>query len=76
MKMLDPEAFAQWVSGVESRLEVAHGPRHLIWTRESQPQWDGVRFGEGKQPGVRHLPHRLDAAVEDRGRARPRRRAA
>ena len=31
------------------------GPRHVIWTQTSAPQWDGVRFGESKQPGARHL---------------------
>jgi hypothetical protein len=54
-KMLDADSFAQWVDGAESRLEVSDGPRHLVWTRDSAPQWDGVRFGESKQPGVRHL---------------------
>jgi hypothetical protein len=54
-EMLDPAAFAQWVDGTESRIEVAEGPRHLLWTRGTAPQWDGMRFGEGRRPGVRHL---------------------
>jgi hypothetical protein len=52
---LDPSAFTQWTDGAGSPLAVADGPRHAMWTRDSAPQWDGVSYGETKQPGVRHL---------------------
>jgi hypothetical protein len=52
---LDPAAFAQWVDGAEKPLEVRDGPRHVIWTRNSRPEWSGVRFGDSKQLGARHL---------------------
>jgi hypothetical protein len=32
-----------------------NGPRHVVWTQTTQPEWDGVTFGESKTPGVRHL---------------------
>ena len=32
-----------------------NGPRHVIWTAGTQPEWDGVQFGDSKIPGPRHL---------------------
>ncbi len=52
---LDPAAFAQWIDGVEKPFELRDGPRHVIWTRNSRPEWDGVRYGAGKEIGVRHM---------------------
>lgn len=52
---LDPAAFAQWLDGAEKPFELRDGPRHVIWTRNTHPEWDGVRYGEGKEIGVRHL---------------------
>ena len=52
---LDPSAFAAWVDGKESPMPQNDGPRHCFWTRTTHPEWDGVDFGESKQPGVRHL---------------------
>ncbi len=52
---LDPAVFAEWVDGVERPVAVKRGPHQVIWTRDSGPEWDGIRFGETKSPGVRHL---------------------
>ena len=52
---LDSAAFAQYEDGKETPLNVSDGPRHVLWTHESIPGWDGVQFGESKRPGVRHL---------------------
>ena len=41
--------------GKETKLKIPGGPRHVLWTRELPPEQDGVRFGESKRPGVRHL---------------------
>ena len=52
---LDPAAFLQWVDGVEKPMPQRDGPRHVIWTTATQPEWDGVLFGDSKIPGPRHL---------------------
>src|SRR5271169_4996385 len=52
---LDPAAFAQWVDGAEKPMPQRDGPRHVIWTTGTQPEWDGVVFGDSKVPGSRHL---------------------
>jgi len=52
---LDPASFTQWVDGAETPIDLPRGPGHVLWTRTSQPEWNGVRFGEGKTPGLRHL---------------------
>ncbi|MHB8971591.1 MAG: hypothetical protein ACYC3X_18500 [Pirellulaceae bacterium] len=52
---LDPTAFTQWVDGAEKPFELKDGPCHVIWTRNSRPEWDGVRFSDSKQLGVRHM---------------------
>ena len=52
---LDAAAYTQWVDGVESPVAQGDGPRHVVWTRDSQPTWDGVKFGAGANPGTRYL---------------------
>ncbi len=52
---LDPVAFVQWVDGVEKPMPQRDGPRHVVWTSATQPEWDGVLFGDSKIPGPRHL---------------------
>ena len=57
---LDPLTFAQWVEGAERPFEEKLTPQQVIWTRQSnpgsgQPRWNGVTFGEGKEPGPRHM---------------------
>ncbi len=52
---LDLAAFAQWTDGAETPVALKDGPRHVSWTQNSAPEWDGVRFGASNTPGVRHL---------------------
>ncbi len=52
---LDPAAFAEWVDGSESPMTLQRGPAHIVWTRTTAPEWDGVTFGESKTSGPRHL---------------------
>ncbi|MDB6031488.1 MAG: hypothetical protein JWM16_1826, partial [Verrucomicrobiales bacterium] len=52
---VDSAAFGQWSDGVEKSVALKKGPLHVLWTRNSEPEWDGVKFGESKTPGVRHM---------------------
>ncbi|MGA2253424.1 MAG: hypothetical protein ABSG53_02085 [Thermoguttaceae bacterium] len=52
---LDSAAFVQWIDGVEKPMPQRDGPRHVAWTTDAQPEWDGVLFGDSKIPGPRHL---------------------
>ncbi|MGA2498923.1 MAG: hypothetical protein ABSH20_14365, partial [Tepidisphaeraceae bacterium] len=52
---LDPAAFAQWVDGQESAMTEKNGPRHVVWTKTTAPEWNGAEFGQSKQAGPRHL---------------------
>lgn len=52
---LESSAFAAWVDSREQPVALKNGPRHVTWTQTSQPEWDGVTFGESKTSGVRHL---------------------
>ena len=52
---LDNAAFTAWADGEETAMEVKEGPRRALWTQTTRPEWDGVRFGQGKTPGPRHL---------------------
>ncbi len=52
---LDPAAFTQWVDGAEREVKVKNGPRQVMWTQDSRPEWDGVHFGETNALGARHL---------------------
>lgn len=54
---LDATAFAAWVDGNEKPVTLEDGawPGWVLWTRDSQPRWDGVTFGGSRTPGVRHL---------------------
>ncbi len=60
---LDQETFAQTTGAGDRVLAVKDGPRHVLWTRETTPEWDGVRFGESKEAGPRHLRIGFKAAV-------------
>ena len=55
LQCLDASAFASWADGREQSVTLKNGPRHVTWTQTSQPEWDGVTFGESKISGVRHL---------------------
>jgi hypothetical protein len=52
---LDTSAFAAWVDGHEQPITLKRGPQHVVWTQSTQPEWDGVTFGESKISGTRHL---------------------
>ena len=52
---LDSAAFAQWADGAEKPVPLKDGPRHVIWTQTTAPEWDGAKFGESKVAGPRHL---------------------
>jgi hypothetical protein len=52
---LDAGAFAEWADGAERPFALKRGPSHVAWTRTTAPEWDGVRFGESKTSGPRHL---------------------
>lgn len=54
-ELLDADAFQEHVAGMDRAIPVKNGPRHLIWTTTTQPEWNGVKFGESKQFGPRHL---------------------
>ena len=60
---LDPAEFRQYFEGTERPLAVKEGPRHVVWTRDGRPEWDGVKFGDSKTPGPRHLRVGFKAAV-------------
>ncbi len=55
---LDPAAFAQWVDEKETPIakEAAKdGPYSVVWTSQKSPDWRGVKFGQGRTAGMRHL---------------------
>ncbi|MHB8973979.1 MAG: NHL repeat-containing protein [Pirellulaceae bacterium] len=55
---LDNAAFMQWVDGKESPLsesEAKGGPNAVVWTSNTMPHHFGVKFGDGRAIGVRHL---------------------
>ena len=55
---LDKQAFSQWMSGQESPLAIDGAPidpAAIVWTATTQPKLPGIRFGEGRDVGRRHL---------------------
>ena len=50
---LDPSAFAQHVADKESPMTEA--PTAVVWTTKTKPDFRGVKFGPGREAGVRHL---------------------
>ena len=55
---LDKAAFTQWVDGKETPIAedaAKGGPGAVVWTAKSKPDWQGVKFGDGRDAGVRHL---------------------
>jgi NHL repeat len=60
---LDPAVFVQATGAGETPLAVKEGPRHVLWTRNTAPEWDGVRFGASKEAGPRYLRIGFKAAV-------------
>lgn len=55
---LDAAAFVQWHNGSAipiSAEQAKNGPAAVVWTARTDPSLFGIRFGEGREPGVRHL---------------------
>lgn len=53
---LDEAAFAESVGGVESRASLPkNGPKHVIWTRNSRTDGNGMVMGDSNLPGTRHV---------------------
>ncbi len=55
---LDKASFTQWAGGQETPIAESAakgGPGAVVWTAKSKPDWQGVKFGEGRAAGVRHL---------------------
>ena len=57
--VLDTATYAQWVAGSESPIapgvENKPGPQAVVWAKSGRPDWRGVLFGAGRDPGARHL---------------------
>ena len=53
--LLDPAAFGEWVDGAERPTTSKRGPAHVVWMAGSQIEWQGLRFGDSKTSGPRHL---------------------
>ncbi|HLQ46533.1 MAG TPA: hypothetical protein VK137_17450, partial [Planctomycetaceae bacterium] len=56
--VFDKATFTQWVAGKETPLSEAEakgGPSAVVWTENSKPEFRGVKFGDGRAAGLRHL---------------------
>ena len=51
--LLDPAGFAQSVAGRESPNTT--GPQAVVWTQKTRPDFRGIKFGVGRETGLRHL---------------------
>ncbi len=51
--LLDPAGFAQSVAGKE--LPNTIGPQSVVWTQKTKPDFRGIKFGAGRETGLRHL---------------------
>ncbi len=57
-EILDADVFAEWIAGVETRIDETQcqrGPRDVLWTQNEKPDWRGVSFGRQSTAGTRHL---------------------
>ncbi len=61
---LDPASFTEFVDGQERPVELKGGPAGLLWTKDRNIEWTGLKFGDSKQSGPRHLRIGLKSAVE------------
>ena len=56
--VLDTATFAAWVDGKEFPITEAAakgGAGSVVWSINRRPDWQGVKYGEGRVAGVRHL---------------------
>jgi hypothetical protein len=61
---LDAASFSTWSDGAERTEELLKtAPGKVLWTRDGRPDWPGVEFGQGKNPGPRHLRIGLKTTV-------------
>jgi hypothetical protein len=51
--LLDAASYAQNVAGAES--PIASGPQAVVWTQHGKLDFRGIKFGEGRETGTRHL---------------------
>ncbi len=49
------EGFAEWCQGQERRIEHPRGISLVLNSQDSTSDWPGVRFGDPKNPGPRHV---------------------
>lgn len=61
---LDPATFAEWVDGAERPTSSKRGPAHVVWTPGSQIEWQGLKYGDSKTSGLRHLRIGFKAPVK------------
>ena len=55
VKVDDLDALVEWVDGAARPSASAQGPRQVLWTTSTAPEWSGLRFGDSRASGVRHL---------------------
>src|SRR5260221_14278032 len=61
---LDRAAFIESVNGTDQPAKSEKGPSQLVWTKTTPPDWAGIKFGEAKTPGMRHLRIGFKAPLE------------
>ncbi len=55
---VDAAVYAEWVDGKERAVEGSKRealPEWVLWTGQTEPGHSGVKFGDAKAPGARHL---------------------
>ncbi len=59
--LLDPATFAERVGSAPESAALGDseitklGPKAVVWCKQAKPHWKGIKFGAGREPGVRHL---------------------
>lgn len=53
LKADDLDTLVEWVDGAARPVDKK--PTHVLGTSTSSPEWNGLRFGDSKTPGLRHL---------------------
>ena len=52
---LDTATYSQWLDGKETSMPQKEGPRHVVWTSTTLPDWLGPIYGQSANLGARHL---------------------